>query len=78
MSTFLTETPSCVNLVDMTDLPELLGLAELAEMLGMKKDAVVQRVRRGRLPPPDVRLAATPIWKADTIRAWLASEREAG
>ena len=60
----------------MTDLPELLGLAELADMLGMKKDAVIQRVRRGRLPVPDLRLAAGPIWKAETIRPWL-KEQEA-
>lgn len=48
----------------------LLGIAELAARLGAKPETVAQWHRRGKLPPPDARLAMGPVWTETTIVAW--------
>jgi len=39
-------------------------------MLGVDRPLVRTWYHRGRLPEPDARLAATPVWRVSTIEAW--------
>ena len=52
----------------------LLGIHELAQVLGMSKQAVSNRMTRGSLPPPDYRLAATSVWRTNTVDKWLQGD----
>jgi len=56
----------------MPDL-DVLGLAEVADLLGLTRQAAHQRLVRGRLPEPDARLAAGPVWRRSTIDRWLTT-----
>lgn len=44
------------------DISALVGVAELAEMLGVSKQVISNRRRRGKLPEPLVTLKQGPIW----------------
>jgi predicted DNA-binding transcriptional regulator AlpA len=55
----------------MTTL-DVVGLVELADLLGAERATVRQWYHRGKLPPPDAVLAATPVWRLSTIERWRA------
>ena len=46
--------------------------AEVAAHLGVTPATVRKYASTGRLPVPDGRVAASPWWSPDTIRAWQA------
>ena len=48
-----------------------LRLDDLAERLGVSR-RTLERVRSaGRFPPPDLHIGKMPLWKPETIRAWV-------
>lgn len=48
----------------------LLGLAEVAAALGISREAARKLHERGKLPPPDAKLAMGPVWKVETIATY--------
>lgn len=48
-----------------------MGVAEIAQRIGKPRNVVAQWVVRGKLPEPDARLAMGPVWREETIEAWL-------
>jgi len=48
-----------------------LGVAEIAQALGISRQTAAQWHKRGKLPPPDAELAMGPVWKVETIEAFL-------
>lgn len=59
----------------MTRPLEVVGLVEIAELLGVERATVRTWYSRGRLPEPDARLAATPVWRLTTIKQWIRQDR---
>lgn len=53
------------------DNPLLLTYQDIAQRSGLALATVVQYRKRGTLPPPDLRLDNKPLWKAETVQAWL-------
>ena len=49
----------------------VVGAAELAELLGISRQRLAQLRKDGALPPPDLVLAATPLWSTTTVEAFL-------
>jgi len=49
----------------------VVGAAELAELLGISRQRLAQLRKDGPLPPPDLVLAATPLWSTATVEAFL-------
>jgi predicted DNA-binding transcriptional regulator AlpA len=49
----------------------LIGTAEFAEILGMSRQALHNRMARGRLPKPAQRLAMGPVWFVSDIREFV-------
>lgn len=54
---------------------KLYGIAEIAAALGVSRGLVAKWNERGRLPEPDQRLAAGPVWFEKTIAPWLKEQR---
>ena len=50
---------------------------ELAEALGISAPALERSVQAGNLPRPDLHIGTTPLWRVDSIRAWLDSLEKA-
>ncbi len=56
----------------------LLGIAEIAELAGVSKQAVGNwRMRYDDFPRPIQRLQSGPVWKRETMEAWIKSFRGA-
>lgn len=53
----------------------LYGVKEIAQALGVRPDTVSQWLARGKLPAPDQRLSAGPVWLAATIEPWIESQQ---
>ncbi len=49
----------------------LYGIKEIADEVAVDRHTVAQWYRRGKLPPPDHRLAMGPIWEEQTIALWF-------
>ena len=62
----------------MTRPLEVVGLVEIATMLGVDRPLVRTWYARGKLPVPDARLAATPVWRTVTIQRWWNSCPDCG
>jgi predicted DNA-binding transcriptional regulator AlpA len=54
---------------------DLVGLAEVAAMLNTSRTQANRWTRREDFPEPIARLRATPVWRADDVKAW-AKERK--
>jgi hypothetical protein len=50
---------------------EVVGSRELSDLIGVSRQRLLQLRQDGRLPEPDARLAATPVWKMTTIDNFL-------
>jgi predicted DNA-binding transcriptional regulator AlpA len=48
-----------------------LRLDEVAASLGVCRRAIERERAAGRFPLPDARLGKVPLWKPETIQAWL-------
>ena len=51
--------------------PMALRLDELANAIGVSRRALERERTAGRLPKPDLRVGNMPLWRVETIRAWL-------
>jgi predicted DNA-binding transcriptional regulator AlpA len=70
--------PECVNLTHVpprrTPL-DLAGIAEVAQILGTSRTQAGRWARREDFPEPIARLRATPVWRADDVKAWAKQKK---
>jgi predicted DNA-binding transcriptional regulator AlpA len=60
----------------MTPKPDdLVGLAEVAAMLNTSRTQANRWTRREDFPEPIARLRATPVWRADDVKAWAKQRK---
>jgi predicted DNA-binding transcriptional regulator AlpA len=55
-----------------------LRMSDLAKLLGVSRRNIERERAAGRIPPPDVKIGRVPLWKIDTITAWLDSGKKRG
>src|SRR4051812_41595585 len=48
-----------------------LRLDELADAFGVSRRALERERAAGRLPKPDLHIGKMPLWRVETVRAWL-------
>jgi hypothetical protein len=48
-----------------------LRLDELADALGVSRRVLERERSAGRVPPPDLLIGKMPLWRVETVRAWL-------
>jgi predicted DNA-binding transcriptional regulator AlpA len=48
-----------------------LRLDEIAKALGVSRRALERERSAGRFPRPDRTLGRMPLWRVETVRAWL-------
>jgi predicted DNA-binding transcriptional regulator AlpA len=46
-------------------------LAEAATMLGISRRTLERQRAAGRFPRPDLHVGKAPLWKIETLRAWI-------
>ena len=51
-----------------------LRIAEVAESLGITRRSIERERAAGRFPKPDKMIGKSPLWKPETIHAWLSIE----
>jgi predicted DNA-binding transcriptional regulator AlpA len=51
-----------------------LRLDDLAAALGVSRRALERERSAGRLPRPDLVIGRMPLWRPETIRAWIAED----
>jgi predicted DNA-binding transcriptional regulator AlpA len=54
---------------------DLAGLAEVAAMLNTSRTQAKRWTRREDFPEPIARLRATPVWRADDVKAWAKQRK---
>jgi len=54
---------------------DLVGLAEVAAMLKTSRTQANRWTRREDFPEPIARLRATPVWRADDVKAWAKQRK---
>jgi len=54
---------------------DLVGLAEVAAMLKTSRTQANRWTRREDFPEPVARLRATPVWRADDVKAWAKQRK---
>ena len=54
---------------------DLAGLAEVAEMLNTSRTQAKRWTRREDFPEPIAQLRATPVWRADDVKAWAKQRK---
>jgi predicted DNA-binding transcriptional regulator AlpA len=66
-------TPTGQHHAQFTYLVQRLAwrLNEIADSLGLSRRTLERLRAGGRFPPPDLIVHRTPLWRADTIQAWL-------
>ncbi len=47
-------------------------IRDIAAVLGVSRRTIEAERSAGRLPEPDLRIGKVPLWRVETIRAWLA------
>lgn len=57
---------------------DIVGASELAKMLGVPRGQIYVWKNRGKLPEPDVVLAAGPVWRRSTIERWMKQQNRGG
>jgi hypothetical protein len=67
--------PRLADALDAQRQPPVPRLAyrldDLAAALNMSRRALERERSAGRLPKPDLHIGRAPLWKPETIRAWL-------
>lgn len=53
----------------------LLGVREVAALAGVKEATIHTYLHLGKMPPPDFRIANSPVWRRRTIERWLRSRK---
>jgi predicted DNA-binding transcriptional regulator AlpA len=48
-----------------------LRLDEVALALGVSRRAIERERSAGRFPKPDIQVGRMPLWRPETIRAWV-------
>ncbi len=48
-----------------------LRLAEVAEALGISRWTLERERSAGRFPSPDLKIGKAPLWRPESIRAWI-------
>jgi len=48
-----------------------LRIEELAEAIGVSRRVLERELSAGRFPKPDLRIGKMPLWRLETISAWL-------
>jgi len=48
-----------------------LRIEELAEAIGVSRRVLERELSASRFPKPDLRIGKMPLWRLDTISAWL-------
>ncbi len=75
LAKLVTILPRLADALDGQNRPLVPRLAyrldDLASALGMSRRALERERSAGRLPRPDLRIGRAPLWKPETIRAWL-------
>jgi hypothetical protein len=46
-------------------------MAEIPRILGISRRALERERSAGRFPPPDLTIGRMPLWRVETIRAWV-------
>ncbi|MFC7331400.1 helix-turn-helix transcriptional regulator [Marinactinospora rubrisoli] len=59
-------------------MDNLLTSKDIAGLIGVKLETVHRYRVRGDLPEPDGRMGNSPVWRKETIDAWIASRRGHG
>jgi predicted DNA-binding transcriptional regulator AlpA len=63
-----------------TNRPEVIGrpierlalrINEVAAAIGVSRRAIERERSAGRFPAPDLRVGKMPLWKPETLQAWL-------
>jgi predicted DNA-binding transcriptional regulator AlpA len=54
---------------------DLVGLAEVAALLSTSRTQASRWTRRPDFPEPLARLRATPVWRADDVKAWAEEKK---
>ncbi len=49
-----------------------LRLDEVADALGISRRTIERERSAGRFPKPDCKIGKRPLWRPETIRAWVA------
>jgi predicted DNA-binding transcriptional regulator AlpA len=55
-----------------------LRLGELANALGVSRRAIERERSAGRFPKPDLTVGRMPLWRPETIRAWIDQQSHKG
>lgn len=48
-----------------------LRLADVAKALGISRRTIERERSAGRFPKPDLHIGKAPLWRPETIRAWI-------
>ena len=69
------QTPSPADTTRQSPAPPATRLAlrldEVARALGVSRRAIERERSAGRFPKPDLTIGRMPLWRPETIRAWI-------
>ncbi len=51
---------------------KLLTITQVAERVGLLRNTLTAYKVKGLMPPPDEQYGRTPLWREETIEAWIA------
>ena len=56
---------------------DLFTISDIARAYGITEKTITSYKARGQMPPPDIQVGRTPVWKFSTLNAWrpLAGHR---
>ena len=49
----------------------LLAVREVAALAGVRPETIHAYLHRGKMPPPDLTISRSPVWRRRTIERWL-------
>lgn len=57
---------------------KLLTYKDISKLTGITPGALRKRLATGKMPQPDLRHGASPVWYANTLRKWLTDAKPGG